>query len=258
MPFAPRRPHPRRPHSRRPHRSRASVRLTVAAVTAAALLALTATAASAHIIVTPDVTASGGYAELVFRVPSERPSASTTKVVLTLPQTSPFTDVSVESVTGWVVTVTDAPLPSPATVDGTTITKAPHVVTWTATGAAAIAPGEYQNFAISAGPLPAPGMLELPVDQTYSDGSVVPWTDPTTKGAAEPEHPAPSFEVTTAVATGDHHAAATSGSDTAAAALTGTTHGSSDTTARSLSGAALVVALGAVALQLVGRRRHAG
>ncbi|MEO8827188.1 DUF1775 domain-containing protein [Lapillicoccus sp.] len=52
---------------------------------------------------------------------------------------------------------------------------APHQVTWTATGDAAIAPGEYQTFAISGGRLPAPGVLVFPADQTYSDGTVVSW-----------------------------------------------------------------------------------
>lgn len=249
MPFALRRPHTRRSHTRRP---------LAVAVIAAGLLGLTATAASAHVTVKPDVTASGGYAELVFRIPNESPSATTTKVVLTLPQVNPFTEVSVEPVPGWDVTVTDAPLPSPATVDGTTISKAPRVVTAAAAGAAAIAPGPNQSFAISAGPLPAPGTLELPVAQTYSDRSVVAWTDPTTKGAAEPEHPAPHVEVTAAVDDIDHQGGAPSGTDTAAAPLSSTTHATSDTTSRWFSGAALVVAPGALGLQLVGRRRQDG
>lgn len=223
------------------------------ALGAAALLGLTATAASAHVTVKPDNTASGGYAELVFNVPNEKPSANTTKVVLTLPQTSPFISVSVKPVPGWDATVVEAPLPTPVTDDGTTITKAPHVVTWTATGTSAIVSGEYQSFAISVGPLPAPGMIELPVDQTYSDGSVVTWADPTTEDAAEPAHPAPHFTVTAAAA-GGHHPAAP-GSNTAAATATGDSHGSGDSTARWLSGAALLVALGTVSLQVVGRRR---
>lgn len=241
------------PHlHRRPRRHLLHPRPVLVALGAAALLGLTATAASAHVTVKPDNTASGGFAELVFKVPNEKPSAKTTKVVLTLPQTNPFISVSVKPVPGWDAAVVEAPLPTPATDDGTTITKAPHVVTWTATGTSAIAPGEYQSFAISVGPLPAPGMIELPVDQTYSDGTVVTWADPATEGATEPAHPAPHFTVTAAAA--DHHAVA-SGSDSAVATATGDSHGSGDTTARWLSGAALLVALGALALQVVGRHR---
>ena len=146
MPFALRRPPTRRSHTRRP---------LAVAVIAAGLLGLTATAASAHVTVKPDVAAPGGYAELVFRFPNESPSATTTKVVLTLPQVNPFTEVSVEPVPGWDVTVTDAPLPSPATVDGRTISKAPRVVTAAAAaaaGAAAIAPGP--NRALPSRPVP--------------------------------------------------------------------------------------------------------
>jgi len=100
-------------------------------------------------------------------------------------------------------------------------------------------------------------MLDLPVAQTYSDGSVVTWADPTTEGAAEPEHPAPHFEVTAAIAGSDPHAVAASGTGTAAPQTTSGTSGSTDSSARWLSGSALLVALGSVALQVVGRRRHA-
>lgn len=239
----------------RPHHPRRRAGATVLAATA--LLGLTAAGASAHVEVKPDSTAAGSYAELVFTVPNEEPAARTTKISVTLPQTAPFTDVSVRPLAGWTVTVADAALPTPATVDGTSITKAPHVVTWTATGDAAIAPGEYQSFAISAGPLPAAGTVELPALQTYSDGTVVAWTDASTEGAAEPAHPAPHFAVTAAAADGSH---ATGGANAAqaTAAPGSTAAGSSDPTSRWLSGAALVVALGAAGLQLAGRRRVVG
>lgn len=222
----------------------------------AALVALPAASASAHVHVTPSTTASGSYAELVFKVPNEKPAASTTKVVVTLPQDRPLTSVSVKPVPGWTATVTQDPLPTPVTVDGTTLTKAPHLVTWTASSGGAIAPGQYQTFAISAGPLPAPGQLLLPVAQTYSDGSVVEWADPQAAGAPEPEHPAPSLEVTAAVAGGgDGDSPAAPAEAASATTPTSGSSGSGDALARWLSGAALVVALGAVGLQLTRRRR---
>ena len=73
--------------------------------------------------------------------------------------------------------------------------------------AAGIAPGEYAEFAINAGPLPTPGDLVLPAKQTYSDGEVADWSDVAEEGGEEPEHPAPSFEVT-AAEEGGHHATA--------------------------------------------------
>ena len=48
--------------------------------------------------------------------------------------------------------MTEAPLPEPVESEGTKITKAISTVTWTASEAAAVKPGEYQDFSISAGP----------------------------------------------------------------------------------------------------------
>jgi uncharacterized protein YcnI len=206
--------------------------------------------ASAHVRVKPDATASGGYAGLTFRVPNESDTASTTKIVLTLPQDRPLANVSIRPVPGWTATVVEADLPKPNTNKGATLTRAPHIVTWTAsTPGAAIAPGQYQEFAISAGPLPSPGLLLLPVAQSYSDGTVVNWDQPQESGKEEPEHPAPQFVVT----------AADFSATPAAAVATGTVgpdSDGSDVLARSLAGAALVVGLLAIGAQFIGSRRR--
>jgi uncharacterized protein YcnI len=227
-------------------------RLIVAGALALTLTGLTALPASAHVRVRPDSTASGGYAGLTFRVPNESDTASTTKLVLTLPQDKPFSHVSVKPVPGWTATVAEAALPSPVIVKGATMTKAVHTITWAADKGAAIAPGQYQEFSISAGPLPAPGALALPVAQIYSDGEVVRWDEPTTEGGEEPAHPAPQFEV--APADGSSHAAASGGHVMATVEPAPT---EPDTAARALAGGALVVALLAAGAQLVGARRRA-
>ena len=230
-------------------RSGAALTLALAALTASAL------PASAHVRVTPDATASGGYAALTFRVPNESDTASTTKLAVTLPQDRPLATVSVRPVPGWTAKVTTAKLPEPVTTNDLKLSEAPRTVTWTADSTAAgIAPGEYQEFAISAGPLPAPGALTLPAKQTYSDGEVSDWSDVAEAGGEEPEHPAPSFEVT-AAEEGGHHATADEGSETATPATQAATADSSDTLARVLGGFALVVALAGAALALRGRRR---
>lgn len=230
-------------------RSGAALTLALAALTASAL------PASAHVRVTPDATASGGYAALTFRVPNESDTASTTKLAVTLPQDRPLATVSVRPVPGWTAKVTTAKLPEPVTTNDLKLSEAPRTVTWTADSTAAgIAPGEYQEFAISAGPLPAPGTLTLPAKQTYSDGEVSDWSDVAEAAGEEPEHPAPSFEVT-AAEEGGHHATADEGSETATPATQAATADSSDTLARVLGGLALVVALAGAALALRGRRR---
>ncbi len=244
-------------------RRRAARVAAVATATVAAALAGAGTA-SAHVHVVPDSTASGSYAQLTFRVPNESPTASTTKIVLTLPQNAPLSSVSTRPVPGWKAVVTDATLPKPVSVSGTTLTKAPHVVTWTAGPGAALRPTQYQEFAISAGPLPGPGEMVLPVDQTYSDGTVVRWSEPTKAGQPEPEHPAPAFTIT--AASGSDDAPATSPSATSPAATSPGTAASAasgpvdagttrDAAARWLAGAALVVALLTAAGLLLGRRR---
>lgn len=215
-------------------------------------LVLAATAASAHVHVIPDTTASGADAQLTFRVPSEEASATTTRVVLSLPQDRPLPSVAVKPVPGWTVSVTEGPLPKPLTVDGTTLTKAPRTITWTASAAAALGPDQYQDFSLAVAPLPSPGELVFPVTQTYSDGTVVHWDQPSPAGKPEPDHPAPAF-VVTAAAPDSATGAAAPGQSAATA-----TSAPTDLLARWLAGAALVLAALGLGATLLGRRRAAG
>ncbi|NMM22019.1 MAG: YcnI family protein [Phycicoccus sp.] len=211
----------------------------------------TALSASAHVGVHPDVTTAGQGAELTFRVPDESDTANTIKLVLTLPQDRPLTDVSTQPMAGWTATVAEAPLPKPVNVGGATITKAPHTVTWTALPGNKIAPGEYQNFYLATDALPAAGEMVLPVAQYYSDGTVVHWTEPTVAGKPEPEHPAPVFTVTAASAS---EATATPAAITQASGTNAPAETTTDNTARVLGGIALVVAVVAGGLVLLRRR----
>jgi uncharacterized protein YcnI len=129
---------------------------------------------------------------------NESDTASTVKLEVQLPKDTPFLSVSSKPIPGWTVKMTEAPLPEPVESEGTKITKAVTTVTWTASEAAAVKPGEYQDFSISAGPLPKPGTLELPAVQTYSDGKVVKWNQPTPASGEEPECPTPTFVITAA------------------------------------------------------------
>jgi uncharacterized protein YcnI len=220
-----------------------------AAVLAPATLFLAASPASAHVVVHPDSTAPGSEAEMTFRVPSETPGLSTVAVTVTLPTQHPLAQVAVKPLPGWRVTVRDAPLNPPVVDEGTTITTAPHTVTWTALSRAAwVPPDQFQDFSISAGPLPASGTVTFAARQTYSDGSVVTWDQPTVAGQPEPEHPAPSFTVGAAA-----HTALPA--DSRAQAATPAHH---DRTARWLAGAALVVALCGLGLSAAQGLRRRG
>ncbi len=244
-------------HHPSPPTRRAAVaarRFTLAAAVAVAFGGIAAQAAQAHVRVQADSTQSGSFSQLTFRVPNEEDSAGTVTVQVTLPQDAPFLHVSTKPLPGWTATVTEQPLPAPVTVSGTTVTKAPRTVTWQAQAGTRIEPGQYQDFDISAGPLPAAGTVLLPATQTYSDGTVVRWDQPTPAGGAEPEHPAPALVVSAA--------ASSTGAGTAAPAAAASTSPSapadtSDPVARVLGGAALVVALVGTVLALR-RRRPAG
>ena len=219
----------------------------------AAVVVGTALTASAHVTVHPDVTATGQGAQLTFRVPDESDTANTIKLVVTLPQNRPFTDVSTQPMTGWTATVTDAPLPKPVNVGGATITKAPHTVTWNALPGTKIAPGQYQNFSFATAALPAAGEMVLPVAQYYSDGTLVNWTEPTVAGKAEPEHPAPVFTVT--VASSTDATAVPAATTQASAASTPVATTTTDNTARVLGGLALLLAAVVAGALVMTRRR---
>ncbi len=224
-----------------------------AVVAAVAFVALTQSAASAHVRVRPDSTVTGTFSALTFRVPDESATAGTVKVAVTLPADRPFLSVSTKPVPGWQAVTTEAPLPAPVVVDGTTVTKAARTVTWTADPGVQIDPGEYQEFSISAGPLPPPGTVELPAIQTYSDGTVTSWDQSTPAGGAEPEHPAPAFVVTAATTAAAASPAA--GAPDPTSAVGSVTETSADPVARVLGGLGLLSGLGALTLVLVRRRR---
>ncbi|MEA5455527.1 YcnI family protein [Sinomonas sp. JGH33] len=170
------------------------------AAATAALVALGATAASAHVTVNPDDTGANGYTHLTFNMPSESATAKTVKLEVKLPTDTPFTSVSVKPVEGWTAQVVTGPLPQPVTMGGSTVTKAPLEVVWTANDEAhQIGPNQYQSFSLSVGRLPAAGTkVVLPATQTYTDGAVVEWNETAEEGQPEPKHPAPSFTTTAA------------------------------------------------------------
>lgn len=169
----------------------------VAAGALAGVLAL-AVPALAHVHVSPEEAAGGGFEKLTFRVPNESDSASTTKVMVKIPEETPLASVSVKPVPGWKAEPKTTKLEKPVNTGDVNLTEAVTSITWTAEKGAEIGPGEFQEFAISAGPLPDKGRLMLPTEQTYDDGKVVKWDEPTPEGGAEPEHPAPFVDMTAA------------------------------------------------------------
>jgi len=231
-------PHPTLPEDR----SMPSIRrLAIGAAAGAALLAATALPAAAHVTVDPSEAPAGGFTVLTFKVPNEEDGASTTKLEVQLPPDHPMASVSVRPNGSWKATTTTTKLPAPITDDdGNQITDAVATVTWEG---GTIAPGQFDEFQLQVGPLPdaAGTTVAFPAVQTYDNGDVVRWIDPTVAGQAEPEHPAPTLLLT------------------AADNATTSSSSSSDSTARALGIIAIVVGAAgmmvAVVALAVSRRR---
>jgi uncharacterized protein YcnI len=222
-------------------------------VVLAALVAVLASAglASAHVSVSSPDAAAGGFGKVIFRVPNESDTASTVKVRIQIPTDPPFASMSVQPVPGWTAATTKTPLNPPVTDDdGNKVTEAVSVVEFTA-DAGGIAPGQFQEFALSGGPFPDKDSLSFPVVQTYSDGSESAWIDPSVEGQPEPEHPAPVLSLAAGTA-----AAASTSADTATTAHehTATTNQPAGV-ALFLAILALVVAIAGVVLGLRAARR---
>lgn len=183
--------------------------------------------ASAHVTVNPREATQGGYGRLAFRVPTESDAASTTKVEVNFPEDAPVGSVSTMPVPGWTVQVERRAVNPPVEVHGSQITEAVSKITWTATGDAAVKPGEFQEFPVSMGPLPAVDRMVFKALQTYSDGNVVRWIEePPANGGEAPDSPAPVLTLTAAAdaaapATGTPAPAASAESRPASASDTG-------------------------------------
>ncbi|WP_280267612.1 YcnI family protein [Nocardia wallacei] len=180
--------------------------------------------AAAHVTADAPGAEQGGYTVVTFKVPTESATAATTKLTVTLPGLS---SARTEPMPGWT-----------ATVDKNDKNQA-IAVTWTADpGNPGVAPGQFQRFVLSAGPLPEQATVGFPAAQSYSDGKVVNWDQPMGPDGAEPEYPAPELTLAPG-GSGDDHSVAASG--------TRTPH-ETDTTARWLGGIGLALgALGALA-----------
>jgi uncharacterized protein YcnI len=139
---------------------------------------------------------------------------------------------STESMPGWT-----------ARLDRDAAAGTTRSVTWTAAPGTGIGADQFALFRISV-KLPDSQTISLPATQTYSDGTVVKWDQPTPPGGAEPEYPAPELALTGAKAgAADDHPMPVAQTS------------APDNSARWLAGGALAVAAVAVATALLVRRR---
>jgi hypothetical protein len=91
--------------------------------------------------------------------------------------------------------------------------------------------------------------LVFPTTQTYNDGEVVQWDEPTPASGEEPEHPAPTLTVGPVATT-------TPATEPSVAAVAATTSSGSDSTATILAAVSLVIAAAALVVAAVALRRR--
>ncbi|MFD7027610.1 YcnI family protein [Streptomyces sp. NPDC059917] len=232
-------------------------RVSFAAALAAGTVLVLSGTAFAHVGIQPGEAAKGGYATINFKVPNERDNAATNKLEVSFPTDHPLSSVMPQDVPGWTVTVEKSKLDKPLTVHGKQINEAVTKVTWTG---GKIEPGKFQQFPLSIGQLPSDvDKLTFKAIQTYDNNEVVRWIEEAKEGAAEPQNPAPVLKLT-AAAGGDHHDDGAKKADEAKNTdhedgAGNTASAGSDTTARALGIAGIVVGLGGVAFGVASRRR---
>lgn len=219
-----------------------------------ALALSTPLAASAHVTIDDNTAEAGSFTLITFKVPNESATANTSSISLTLPSDTPFPYVSYVPVPGWTTELVRTTLPEPVTIGDSEITEAVTQVIWTASAGSEVAAGQLQLFPLSVGFVPDVGSLTLPVDQTYTDGTVVSWNE----SAPDAEHPAPVLYVNDAPK-GDHQAgAAEPADDNHASSAAEKRQATPDVLARALGVGGLALGAGGLAYGLASRRATRG
>lgn len=199
--------------------------------------ALAIPTASAHVHASSDNAVRGATAIVTFQVPNESDTgAATTALTVTLPNVA---SARTESMPGWT-----------AKLDRDATAGTVRSVTWTAAPGGGIGADQFALFRLSV-QLPDTDTVSFPATQTYSDGSVVKWDQPSPPGGGEPEHPVPTLALAASGAPHEHHQHPGTPEGRPAAAPQSK---APDDTARLLGGAALVVGAVGIFLALIRRR----
>lgn len=200
--------------------------------------------ASAHVHVDAENPGRGETTIVTFQVPNESETGSpTTQLTVALPNVA---SASTDVLPGWT-----------AKLDKDAAAGTVRSITWTAAPGGGIPADQFELF-LARITLPDTESVSFPATQTYADGTVVHWDQATPPGGAEPEHPAPTLELTGEAPQGgaaqehaEHMPVAPASTPAPAAQAV---KPSSDNVARALAGGALLVAALGVAIALIRRR----
>jgi uncharacterized protein YcnI len=182
---------------------------TLPAMCGAMLLAVAAAASpvSASVSVRADNPVVGGFTKLTFRAPAESSKDATTGLEITIPQRPPVLFVRMRAHPGWKVKTKRKKLDTPQTFDGEKVDSLVTEVILTADKGKGIPPRQFDEFDLTAGPLPDVRALEFPVLQKYEDGREVAWRDPWNDRAQMPPHPVPRVVLAEPGRPAAHHGA---------------------------------------------------
>jgi periplasmic copper chaperone A len=219
--------------------------VTLPTVGAIALLTFIAGAvpAAAHVSVRADNPQVGEFTKLTFRAPSESSDSATTKLEITVPQDPPVLFVRLRPHPGWKITTKSRKLDRPQLFDGEKVDALVTAIVLTAEKGDGIPPRQFDEFDLTAGPLPDVRSLEFPVLQEYEDGRKVRWQERRTAGIGTvpaPRYPVPRIEL--------HDPAAVRSTER---------HPVADPLARWMGGGGLVLAAIGLGLALLRRRPRA-
>jgi uncharacterized protein YcnI len=149
----------------------------IAAVSTLCALALCTLAdlAWAHVTVNPKTAQQGSFTKVSFRVPNERDTASTSALEVSFPIDHPIPFVSTRAVPGWMSTVQKTKLAKPLISSDGEVHEVVSKITWPG---GTIAPGTFEEFDVSMGPLPTDtAELVFKALQSYDNGEVVRWIE---------------------------------------------------------------------------------
>ncbi|HEY4427796.1 MAG TPA: YcnI family protein [Solirubrobacteraceae bacterium] len=169
------------------------MRTTKIALLTGALALIVPSAAAAHISLHPNTVPAGAFATLDVRVPGEQEGAHVTKVDMLFPPG--FTSVAYENVPGWSAKVLSQKVSPPIQTDEGPVSEEVAQVVWTWSGPlGTVGNNQFVQFPLSVAiPGNAAGRtLEFKTVQSYSNGQVVHWIDPSLSA----EHPGPRINVT--------------------------------------------------------------
>jgi uncharacterized protein YcnI len=143
--------------------------------------------ATAHVTVRPVSAHRGATLDLAFRVPNERPHASTVRLIVEFPAIAHVMPAQMPD--GWHAHVTMRRVTVPLHTAEGDVHAVVDTIEWTG---GRIAPKGVALFHVRVGPLPLTGnSLTFKANQTYSNGEIVRWIETKFPGQATPQRPAP-------------------------------------------------------------------